>query len=179
MNNTEFKTQYQEEVNELKAPADLIARTKLAVAAEEKEIKAKKKRVKYLYSSLATVAATLALFIGVAGFMHMQAEQGDTLFAEGDSLQGTTLYLGENKNEIYLEEQIEIDRTAILPMAFLKDGAWEEEIHEKTVKFTTDEEGNYIAAFEEEDAYVVVYSKLRDAEDMKECVEKMITGTDK
>lgn len=171
MNNTEFKTQYQEELNELKAPADLIARTKLAVAAEEKEIKSKKKKVKYLYASLTTVAAALVLFVGGMGFANLQKG--------ANTLQGTTIYLGENKNEIYMEEQIEIDRAAILPMAFLKDDAWEEEIHEKTVKFTTDEEGNYLAAFEEEDAYVVVYSKLTDAEDMRECVEKMIAGAEK
>ena len=154
-----------------KAPADLIARTKLAVAAKEKEIKAKKKKVKYLCASFSTVAAALVLFVGIRGFVNLQKD--------ADTLQGTTIYLGQDKNEIYLEEQIEIDRTAILPMVFINDDAWEEEILGKTVKFTTDEEGNYLAAFEEEDAYVVVYSKLTDAEDMRECVEKMIAGADK
>ena len=169
MNNTEFKTQYQEEVNEWKAPADLIARTKLAVAAEEEAIKDKKKKVKYLYASFATVAAALALLVGVIGFVNMQKG--------ANTLQGTTIYLGENKGEIYLEEQIEIDRTAILPMVFLKDVAWEEEIHGTTVKFTADEEGNYLAAFEEDEAYVVVYSKLTDVEEIKTCVEKILNGT--
>ena len=40
-------------------------------------------------------------------------------------------------------------------------------------------EGTMAADGEEEDAYVVVYSKLTDAEDMRECVEKMIAGADK
>ena len=176
MNTTEFKTQYQEEVNEWKAPADLIAKTKLAVATEEKEIRGKKKKVKYLYSSLAAAAATLVLFVGVMGFMNMH--NNDKSSDGQEALQGTTIYLGANNEEIYLTEEIEIDRTAILPMAFLNEAAWEEEICAKTVRFTTDKEGNYLAAFEDKDAYVVVYSKLNDVEAMKECLEKILATTE-
>lgn len=190
MNNTEFKTKYQEELNELKAPTDLIAKTKQAVAAEEKKAKDKKNNNRYLYSSLATVAAAFVLFAGVMGFMHIQKDvnitqdenavnesqtgQGDTLFAEDDSLNGTTIFLGENKGEIYLEEEIEIDKTSILPIAFLSEGAWEEDINGKTVKFAVEENGYYIAAYEEKDSYVVIYSQLTQADAMKECVEKIV-----
>lgn len=174
MRETEFKSEYQAQMNTYKAPADLIARTKQAVIAETKKENQKKKNVRYLYGSLATAAALVILFAGVLGFTHMN--QGIATMGEDNQIQGTTLYLGEAKTEIYLEEEIEIDRTSVLPMAFRNEDAWIEEIAGNTVRFTLDENGFYIAAYEENDAYMVIYSGMTQIADIKKCVEKILSN---
>lgn len=192
MREADFGIQYKEELDTLHAPKALIDATKEKVVAETALEKAGKRKRRYMYSVTMTAAAALVLVVGVLAFngsqkannihgedMQFAADHQESMQAEGNIQEngiftGTTIYLGENKDEIYLKEQIEIDRTAVLPMEFLKNTVWEEEISGTQVKFTVDNEGNYIAAYEEAESYVVVYSQIVEETVIKECVQQIL-----
>ncbi|MGN0430994.1 MAG: hypothetical protein ACI4EQ_01400 [Lachnospiraceae bacterium] len=196
MKTTDFSMQYKAELESLHAPKDLIARTKEKVKAESTLEKERKKRRRYIYSSTMAAAAAIIVLVGTFTYrrgeeegavqpqdMQLAASEQEAVQPQEDVEQtelqmGTTIYLGQNKEEIYLEEQITIDRTAILPMEFLKNTAWEEEISGKPVKFTLDEEENYVAAYEEAEAYVVIYSQTEDLETIKDCVLQMLSRSE-
>ncbi len=192
MKEADFGIQYKAELDTLHAPKALIEATKEKVLAETALETAKRRKRRYMYVTTMTAAAALVLVVGVLAFngsqkasgihgedMQLATDHQENMQAEGSVQQaelftGTTIYLGENKEEIYLEEQIEIDRTAVLPMEFLKNTAWEEEISGTQVMFTVDNEGNYIAAYEEAEAYVVVYSQSADVTVIKECIQQIL-----
>lgn len=168
MKEQEFGIHYKQELQSLHAPEDLITRTKKMAAEEQTLVHTKTKKRLYRYgAALSAVAAVLFLCILLLPNQP----------AEISSEEGTRIHLGkwEDGKELYFEEQISVDRTAILPLAFLKENAWEEEIAGVQVRFALDENESCMAAFVEDDAYVVIVSKITDKDAFRDVINKLLS----
>ncbi|HKM34352.1 MAG TPA: hypothetical protein VJY54_06385 [Lachnospiraceae bacterium] len=163
MREQEWKDTLKEEMNVVHAPDKLIELTKQKVADEEhklESIRSKKLRISYWINGYTAVAAIFVLFIILSSFIDNRIDLKQQ--------EGTKILLGTNNGqEFYLNEQVEIEHTAVLPVEFAQKDIWEEEIEDTKVLFCRTDEGYYLATYEEEDAYVIVRSKEKDKEKMK------------
>lgn len=164
MKEQEFTKQYKEELQTMHAPKDLIARTKKMAAG--------KKRGRYRntrYIAFATTAAAAVLFcVLLLPGMLKTAEKGN---------EGTKIHLGkwEDGKELYLEEQVSLDRVMVLPLAFMSETAWSEEVFGVEVQFAIEEDESYTAAFWENDAYVVISSGITDKEEFRKMINTILS----
>lgn len=168
MNEKDFKNAYRENMSGLHAPTDLIEKTKQRAAFEEKRYQKEKKKA-YYFASFASVAALLVICLSVYFVTRpiQPKEQGEY---------GTTIHLGnkDGDKEIVLDEQVEVNRTTILPMEFNEKDCSKKEIDGIDVMFTLLDEQYYMAAFEEEDSYIVVKSWITDEEDFVKLLQKIL-----
>ncbi len=66
-----------------------------------------------------------------------------------------------------------LQKKTVLPMGFLKEDAWTEELEGTQVKFV--QEGDTcIAAYAEEDGYMVVSMKTKDLDGFREAVRRLL-----
>lgn len=172
MKEQEWKDALKQEMYAVHAPDQLKELTKQKVAEEERKLvgtKQKKSWINYGISGFTAVAAILVLFILSSSYIsngvaHKQQE-------------GTKILLGtNNEKELYLNEQVELERTAVLPVEFIHNDIWEEEIEDTKVLFCNTDEGYYLAAFEEEDAYVIVRSKEKDKDKIKQIIVNILNN---
>lgn len=169
MKEQEFGIYYRQELQSLHASEDLIARTKKMTASKNEAVHEKNRKRRYrLCVGLPAAAAAVLLCILLLPKLPTAEISGE---------EGTKIHLGqwEEGKELYFEEQISVDRTAILPLAFLKENAWEEEIDGVQVRFALDEDECCMAAFVEEDAYVVIVSKITDKDAFREVIDKLLS----
>lgn len=168
MNDQIFKDEYKNDLSQFRAPKDLIEQTKQVAAMEEKRYQ-KEKRRKYYYGSFIAAAAVFVIcfvtFLGTRpGTMKQEKEYGTTIHLGGH---------GEGK-EIVLGEQVEVEKITILPMEFNAKESWEQEIDGVTVKFAQTKDEYYMAAFEEEEGYILVKAQLKEKESFVEIMQKII-----
>ena len=168
MKEQDFKSTYQNELSQLHAPLDLIEKTKQMAAFEEKRYRMEKKR-KHYFTSFATAAALLVICFSVY-FMTRPVQQN------GQDEQGTTIHLGGHAGDkdIVLEEKVEVNNVTILPMAFNGKDCTEQEVEDVDVKLTLIDGQYYMAAFEEEESYIVVKSQITEKEAFVEVLKEIL-----
>lgn len=168
MKEQDFNSQYKQQLNTLHAPKDLIAHTKELAAREKESLVLKKRRFRYLYATASLAAAAVLLFCIFVPGMQKTEEKTE---------EGTKIHLGqwENGKKIYLEDKVSLDRTAVLPLAFMDENTWEEEVCGITVQFVQDEGGKFMAAFREQDAYVVISSEKTDKAAFLKLITKLLS----
>lgn len=184
----DFKNIVKEEFQALKAPAELISHTKEAAAREEvRTAVRRKRRIRYFTGGSAlVVAAALVLWISPLALNRQEASQQEGVQSEEYETQdaekqssadssGTWLRLGsiDGGQEIYLEEEISIDRTKILPLAF-QQSEEAENIGGVTVRYAQNSDGLWMAAFEDGDAYVIITAQVADVREMKKIIAKVL-----
>lgn len=157
----------------IKPPADLVARTKESVAREETRERIRRKKMIPYAAGGTALAAAAVLFLVVfpmdsslwAGASKPPTEQAS----------GTWLRLGSltDGQEIYVEEEVSMERIKILPMAF-RQVEREEIIGDVTVLYTRNEDGYWMAAFEDQEAYVVITAQVTDEQDISAIMEKLL-----
>ena len=158
----EISIQIKKEWQALKAPAELVERTKRAVAGEEKR---HRRAVRYsVVGGMALAAAAVVFFLVLPGRFDQVAvpEQSGTWLRLGNLTEG---------QEIYVEEELSMERVAVLPMAFIHG----EEILTggMPVRYAQNERGFWMAAFEESESYLVLSSRLTERAELESVIEKM------
>ena len=157
MKEQEWGDELKRELNAIHAPQELIHLTKQKTLKEKQRIdrmKSTKSRFIYGISGLGAVAAIFVLVI-LSSFYMSRSNAYDDI--------GTKLLLGEkNGQEIYLYDQVEIERTSVLPMEYMQGDVWEEEIENILFKLTCNKDGYFMAAYEEDSTYIIIYSKEKD-----------------
>jgi len=168
MKEQDFKSTYQNELSNLHAPKDLIEKTKQRALFEEKRYK-KEKRRKYYFTSFATAAALLVICFSVY-FMTRPVQPN------GQEGQGTTIHLGGHSGgkDIVLDEKVEVNNVTILPVEFNSKECTEQEVEGKTVKFTLVDGQYYMAAFEEEESYILIKSQITQKEEFVKLLKEII-----
>lgn len=144
--------QYAAEWESVHAPAELVAGTKQKAAAEEARQRAIKKQVKR-YLPLAAAAAVLVL----AFSFSMRKDTG----ADGAPM---LPYLGSAEGDAQQEAGLLLSQTAVLPMAFMQDDVWTEEVAGILVRFVQREDGAYMAAYADNAGYTVAVMHTTDRE---------------
>lgn len=184
----DFKNIVKEELQALKSPADLVAHTKEAAAREEvRTAVRRKRRIRYFTGGSAlVVAAALVLWISPLALNRQEASQQEWVQSEENEAQdaekhssadssGTWLRLGSiaEGQEIYLEEEVSIDRAKILPMAF-QQSEETENIGGVTVRYAQNSDGFWMAAFEDRGVYVIITAQVADVGEMKTIMAKVL-----
>ena len=184
----DFKNIVKEEFQALKAPAELISHTKEAAAREEvRTAVRRKRRIRYFTGGSAlVVAAALVLWISPLALNRQEASQQEGVQSEEYETQdaekqsaadssGTWLRLGsiDGGQEIYLEEEVSIDRAKILPMAF-QQSEDTETIGDVTVRYAKNSDGLWMAAFEERGVYVIITAQVTDVQEMRTIITKVL-----
>ncbi len=168
MNEKDFKNSYKENLSGLHAPQDLIAKTKQMAAFEERRYQKEKKKA-YYFTSFAAVAALLVICLSVYFVTRPVQPKGQEEY-------GTTIHLGnkDGGKEIVLDEQVEVNRVTILPMEFSGKDCIEKEIDDIDVMITLLDGQYFMAAFEEEDSYIVVKSGITDEEEFVKLMQEIL-----
>ena len=184
----DLKNAVKEEFQALKAPAELVSHTKEAAVREEVKIAVRRKRrIRYFTGGSAlVVAAALVLWISPLALNRQEASQQEWVQSEENEAQdaekhlsadssGTWLRLGSiaEGQEIYLEEEVSIDRAKILPMAF-QQSEDTETIGDVTVRYAKNSDGLWMAAFEDRGAYVIIAAQVTDVQEMKTIITKVL-----
>ena len=189
MTEQDLSIQIERESQVLKAPVDLVERTKAAVAEEERKKACRKKAKLKYYMGGAVLAAAAAVFFLISPFsLGVQSEDGrppteqsdtsDSAAAQSETEQsGTWLRLGTvaGGQEIFLEEEVSVERVKILPMVFLKAES-EDVIDGITVRYAQNEDGFWMAAFEDQSAYVVITAQVTKKQEIVEIMEEMLSA---
>lgn len=154
---------YKEELRHVYAPAELVALTKEKAAAEEE--KQKRQRLRRRMYLPAVAAAAFAVV--VLSFPLWQ--KGSTKGSETP----IQPYLGSAADMPKSGDETVLQQTAVLPVEFLQENAWTEELEGIQVKFVQKDSG-YTAAFGDEAGYTVVSSKTEDLETFREDVRLLL-----
>ena len=173
MTEQDLSIQAKAEFNSIKVPADLVARTKESVAREEAREKIRRKKIIPYVAGGMTLAVAAALFLVVLP-MDLSLWAG-TPECPIEHASGTWLRLGSltDGQEIYVEEEVSMERVKILPMAF-RQIEREDVIGDVTVLYTRNEDGYWMAAFEDQEAYVVITAQVTDEQDISAIMEKLL-----
>lgn len=173
MTEQELSIQVKEEFSSIKAPADLVARTKESVAREEARERIRRKKLVPYVAGGTTLAVAAVLFCVVLP-MDLNLWAG-TSKPPTEQASGTWLRLGSltDGQEIYVEEEVSMERVQILPMAF-RQIEREDVIGDITVLYTKNEEGYWMAAFEDQEAYVVITAQVTNEQDIFTIMEKLL-----
>ena len=167
LNDEELKEAIQKDQNEVHAPSELIAVTKKKIAEAEKYDKVNHERKSLIHKItyiVSACAAILILFVLSTGLSNLE------FFAHQQN--GTELRLGNHNDEnVFLDDEIEIEKTKVLPIEFQNTVTETLQINHFEVKITCDDNGYYMAVYEEEMNYIV----LRSKEDEKEKFILIIT----
>lgn len=155
--------QYKEELGYIHAPAELVAFTKEKAAAEEEKQKRQRPR-RRMY--LPAVAAAAAFAVVVLSFPLWRTA------TRKDSQAPLQPYLGSTVETPNNEEGIVVQQTAVLPIEFLQENVWEEELEGVQVKFV--QKDICIAAFAGEAGYTVVRGETEDFEMFRESVRLLL-----
>lgn len=155
--------QYKDELRHMHAPAELVALTKEKAVAEEEKQKCQRRRRRMYLPAVA--AAAFAVVI-----LSFPLWQKASLKGSETPLQP---YLGSAADMPKSGEGIVLQQTAVLPIAFMQENAWTEELEGIQVKFVQKDSG-YIAAFAGEAGYTVVSSKTEDLETFREDVRFLL-----
>lgn len=161
---------YKKELADIHAPAELITLTKERAAAEEKKQK-RHKRYKSVYLPAAVAAAVLLLVFSFPMWNRISEKKGQ------ESVQpylGSTEEMPKSAGETEKPEEVMLlQKKTVLPMGFLKEDAWTEELEGTQVKFV--QEGDTcIAAYAEENGYMVVSMKTKDLDGFREAVRRLL-----
>ena len=165
--------QVKEDFNSIKAPADLVARTKESVVREEARERIRRKKI-IQYAAGGTALAAAAVLFLVVFPMDLSLWAG-TSEPPTEQASGTWLRLGSltGGREVYVEEEVSMERVKILPMAF-RQVEREDVIGGVTVLYTRNEDGYWMAAFEDQEAYVVITAQVTDEQDVSAIMEKLL-----
>ena len=159
----EISIQIKNEWQAVKAPAELMERTKKAAAVEEKR---HRRAIRYSLGGGMALAAAAVIFLLISpGRFGQEAPVGQT---------GTWLRLGNltDGQEIYVEEELSMERVAVLPMAFMHG---EEILTEGvTVRYAQNERGFWMAAFEDSGNYLVLSSQLTERAELESVIAKLL-----
>ena len=148
---------YKEELKHVYAPAERVALAKEKAAAEEDKQKRQRQR-RRMY--LPTVAAA-AFAVVVLSFPLWQKTSTKGLETPVQPYLGSTADMPKSGEKIVLQQ------AAVLPVEFLQENAWTEELEGIQVKFVQKDSG-YTAAFGDETGYTVVSSRTEDLETFRE-----------
>lgn len=184
MTEQELSIQVKEEFSSIKAPADLVARTKESVAREEAHEGIRRKKIIPYAAGGTTLAVAAVLLLAVlpmdlnlwAGTSKPPTEQAsETMQPDGEAQSGTWLRLGSvaDGQEIYVEEEVSMERVKILPMAF-RQVEREDVIGDVTVLYAKNGDGYWMAAFEDQGAYVVITAQVTNEQDISAIMEKLL-----
>lgn len=164
----EIKKEWQK----LRAPESLVERTKEAAKQEEAKVAGRRKKMVRYVAGGSVLAAAAVLFILITSLdMGRQAKERQVPPMSA----GTWLKLGtaaEDK-EIYLEEEVSMERVNILPMAFVQ-AQREEIICGVTVLFVRSDAGVWMAAYEEQDTFVVITARVDEEQEMAAIMERIL-----
>lgn len=168
MKEQDFKSTYQNELSNLHAPKDLIEKTKQMAAFEEKRYQREKKR-KYYFTSFATAAALLVICFSVY-FMTRPVQPNE------QEEQGSIIHIGEHAGEMDVtpDENVEIKNVTILPMEFNNKDCTTQEEEGVIVKLTLADGQYYMAAFEEEESYILIKSQITQKEEFMKLLKEII-----
>lgn len=165
-----MRESYKKELTDIHAPAELIERTKIRAAAEEKKQK-RHKRYRSVYLPAAVAAAGMLIVFCFPMWNRTAEKKGQ------ESVQpylGSTGEAPKSAEETKKpEEVILLQKKTVLPMGFLKEDAWTEELEGIQVKFVR-EGGTCIAAYAEENGYMVVSMKTTDLDGFREAVRRLL-----
>lgn len=161
--------QIKKELSLMKAPSELVARTKESVAKEEARERVQRKKIIRYTAGGATLAAAAALFLLIS--------VPKTVQPDGEAQSGTWLRLGAltDGKEIYVEEEVAMERVKILPMAFRQTDS-EDVIDGVRVWYVNSGDGCWMAAFEDQGAYVVITAQVADKQEVSAIMEKLLTA---
>ncbi len=148
---------YKEELGHVHAPAELVALAKEKAAAEEEKQKRQRQRRRMYLPTVA--AAAFAVVVLSFPLWQKASTKGSEVPVQP--------YLGSAADMPKSEEKTILQQTAVLPVEFLQENAWTEELEGIQVKFVQKDSG-YIAAFGDEAGYTVVSSKTEDLETFRE-----------
>lgn len=154
--------QYKEELQHVHAPAGLVALTKEKAAVEEE-----KQRRRKLYRRRYLPAAAAVFAVVLLSFPLWKREP------ETKSQMTLPPYLGSAEEAPRQEEEIVLQQTTVLPMEFLQENAWTEELEGVPVKWVQ-KDGSYIAAFATTGGYTVVSMETEDWEVFREQVRLLL-----
>lgn len=161
--------QIKKDLSLLKAPSELVARTKETAAKEEARDRIQRKKIIRYSAGGAALAATAALFLLVS--------VPKTVQPEGEAQSGTWLRLGAltDGKEIYVEEEVAMERVKILPMAFRQTES-EDFIDGVAVWYAQSGDNCWMAAFEDQGAYVVITAQVEDKQEVSAIMEKLLAA---
>lgn len=167
----DLSNQIREELQTWKAPTDLVARTKEAAAREEARVaRHERRKLRHFFSGAAAVAAA-AFFVVMIPLAFGQSS-GETPTEQSG---GTWLRLGTvDGREVYLEEEVSVERVKVLPMDF-RQAESEDAIGGVTVQYVRGGNGIWMAAFEDQGDYVVVTARVEDELEMREIMETLLS----
>ncbi|MBD5536841.1 MAG: hypothetical protein HDQ99_14550 [Lachnospiraceae bacterium] len=154
---------YKEELRHVHASAELVAVTKEKAAAEE----GKQKRQRLRRKMYLPAVAAAAFAVVVLSFPLWQKAPTKGLETPVQPYLGSAADMPKSGEETVLQQ------TAVLPVAFLQENAWTEELEGIQVEFVQEDSG-YIAAFAGEAGYTVVSSKTEDLETFREDVRLLL-----
>lgn len=169
----DLHNQIREELQTWKAPADLVARTKEAVSREEaKAFGHERRKLRHFFKGAAVVVAA-AIFVVILPLAFKQPSE-ETKTEQS----GTWLRLGTaDDREIYLEEEVSVERVKVLPMDF-RQAESEDAVGGVTVQYVRGGNGIWMAAFEDQGDYVVVTARVEDELEMREIMETLLSPTE-
>lgn len=161
--------QIKKELNLLKAPSELVARTKESVAKEGAQERVRRKKIIRYSAGGAVLAAAAAFFLLVSVPKAVQPN--------GETQSGTWLRLGAltDGREIYVEEEVAMERVKILPMAF-RQAEGEDVIDGVRVWYVQSGDGCWMAAFEDQGAFVVITAQVTDKQEVTAIMEKLLAA---
>lgn len=168
---TQVGDEIKREWRKLEAPKSLVERTKEAAKQEEAKLTdRRRKRIRYVAGG-SVLAAAAVLFLLLA---PLDTAQGGENQQVQPISSGTWLRLGTvaEGREIYLEEEVSMERVKILPMAFLQTKQ-EEVIAGVKVLYARSEGGLWMAAYEDQEAYVVITAQVDGQQEMSSIMEKL------
>ena len=148
---------YKEELGQVHAPAELVALTKEKAEAEEGKQKRQRMRRKMYLPAVAAAAFAVV----VLSFPLWQKTSTKGLETPVQPYLGSAADMPKSEGETVQQQ------TAVLPVEFLQEDAWTEELEGIQVKFVQKDSG-YIAAFGDEAGYTVVSSRTEDLEMFRE-----------
>ena len=155
--------QYKKELGHVHAPAELVALTK-EKAAEKEERQKRQRRRREMYLP-AVAAAAVAVAVLRFPLWRKAPEKG--------SQEPLQPYLGSAVDTPEKEEEIVVQQTAVLPVEFLQENVWEEDLEGVQVKFV-EKDRVCIAVFAGETGYIVVRKETEDLETFRENVRVLI-----
>lgn len=154
---------YKEELRHVHAPAELVALAKEKAAAEEGKQKWQRLRGRmYL-----PVVAAAAFAVVVLSFPLWQKASTKGLETPVQPYLGSAADMPKSGEEIVLQQM------TVLPVEFLQENAWTEELEGIQVKFVQ-KDSSYIAAFAGGAGYTVISSKTEDLETFREDIRLLL-----
>lgn len=153
---------YQKEMNEIRAPKELIESTKRKCRQEELNRAREKKR--FLISA---VCAAAILVVALPAAFTMRREQN----VQSKDMQ---MHLGSQDINPETEEKLIVKSTALIPIEFSKENVATETISGRKAYIITDKHGYYSACIFAEEEYIVIESRIRDKDEFLEETESRL-----